>query len=777
MKNFSLRVKLIFTFLLVGITPLLISTIVVLSKSSDEVMHEAIEMANIINEGKAQKISDYFDKEVKTIEDLATLSSTKLALKDFSEQFEKLERLSDSKEQPAWAKEYRDAITKYYNSSFLDAYSEKSNGQKMDVSEVVSKLDLAAVAAQYDFIVTNEHPLGQKDALVTPKQKSIYAELHAKIHPELREVLVRHGLYDIFLVNKNGRVVYTVFKEVDFATSLSNGPWAQSGLAAAFEGSKKIKKGEAHMEDFAPYAPSYEAPASFIATPLYENGEFIGSIIVQLPLDKITAAVSSRLGLGELGESILLGSDGKLRSDSHRNAKTHTVAASFAKGSNLKLDSEALHSVLKGESGYKRNISYDGVETLASYQPIEILNLKWYVITEFAESEVLAGLNHLITFSLTLLVIFSIITGLVGIWYGSSIGKRINSIVEILKRSSQEVSGASSQSASSATELSEASTEQAASLQETMASIEEISAMVGQNAESATKVMSSVEMNREASEEGSKSVVEMMKSIDEIKTTNDEILGQMEASNKEFGNIVQIISEIGEKTKVINDIVFQTKLLSFNASVEAARAGEHGKGFAVVAEEVGNLAQMSGNAAKEITDMLTGSIKKVNEIVEGTRTKVDQLVDVGRDKITMGQSIAQKCRDTLTKIAESAQTVSTMVSEITHASKEQSQGVQEINKAISQLDQVTQQNSAVAQQSSTQAEQLNHEAQNLATAVNSLATLVNGHGEEVKEKTSSSVSNVVAIGKKIKSLKEPSLKKASGEASVETRNSPKYEDF
>ena len=73
-----------------------------------------------------------------------------------------------------------------------------------------------------------------------------------------------------------------------------------------------------------------------------------------------------------------------------------------------------------------------------------------------------------------------------------------------------------------------------------------------------------------------------------------------------------LISEIGNKTKVINDIVFQTKLLSFNASVEAARAGEHGKGFSVVAEEVGNLAHMSGNSAKEITQLLESSINRVN---------------------------------------------------------------------------------------------------------------------------------------------------------------------
>jgi methyl-accepting chemotaxis protein len=307
-----------------------------------------------------------------------------------------------------------------------------------------------------------------------------------------------------------------------------------------------------------------------------------------------------------------------------------------------------------------------------------------------------------------------------------NLSKTLSDVIDRLVHSSSEIMIASQQGINSASQLSESTTAQASSVQETMASTEEISAMVSQNAESANKVMDAVQTNQKVSAEGSKSVEEVSTSIEDIKKTNEEILSQMESSNKEFAQIVKIISEIGDKTKVINDIVFQTRLLSFNASVEAARAGEHGKGFAVVAEEVGNLAQMSGKAAKEITDLLSSSVKKVNDIVETTSRRVDHLIEIGQDKISVGQSTARKCSQALEKITENAKTVCSMITEITEASKEQAQGVLEINKAITLLDQSTQQNSMVAKESSSQAEKLEIDTKHLSESVAMLVTLLNG---------------------------------------------------
>ena len=729
-SKMSMRAKLMATFIFVGTTPLLISNGISYYVASSEIQAQAEEKAHLVSNNVKLNVENYFNFESASLLDLAENPNTHLALKWFSDPFE-----GEMEEDPSanpWVLTYKKELKKFYSEQFGKKYQEV-NGDALQIEEVLSKLDVKAMAAQYDFIANNKHPLGEKDKLEGPERESPYGTVHKNFHPKLRDYLNRHALYDLFLVNPKGRIVYSVFKETDFATSLTKGPWANSGLAKAFKASQALSPGQVHIEDFDNYTPSYEAAASFMATPMFKEGSYVGSLIIQLPVDKISQAANSREGLGSGGESLLFGSDMKLRADTFRNKETRNVAESFKKGSSLKWDTEAIKRAERGETGEIESTSYDGVHTLSYYRPLKIHNLTWYLVVELPTEEVYASVEKLTLFSLIVTTLGLLAIALVAFLYGSSLARNVKKILSRLNLSSDKVSDASHLSASSASKLSESSTEQAASLQETMASIEEISAMVSQNAESASKTQEAVDINQKVSEEGSQSVEQMMNAIGEIKETNEEILNQMETSNREFGEIVKIITEIGEKTKVINDIVFQTKLLAFNASVEASRAGEHGKGFAVVAEEVGNLAQMSGSAAKEITDMLSDSIQRVNHIVEGTKVRVSKLVETGKEKIETGNSTALRCQDALNRITENARMVASMISEITHASKEQAQGIQEINKAIGQLDQAMQQNTSVAQSSSTLAENLNEESQLLTEAVKDLVRFVDGQ-QDMAEK-------------------------------------------
>jgi len=409
-------------------------------------------------------------------------------------------------------------------------------------------------------------------------------------------------------------------------------------------------------------------------------------------------------------------------------------AVSAAKPEIERYTKSASETVLLALSG-NRSVA---ISQLQAFQTaFESLEKKMEDLGDLIEKESVATSEEGVRLKAQVSLISALVVGggwalgiLIAFWIARGMNRTLSDLIDALSKSMREVRRISSESAESSRSLSSSADEQASSLQETMASAEEISAMVNQNAESAEKVKAGVEANREASEEGTRRMDEMLAAIDAIAVNNQEVLEQMEKSNKELETIAKIIANIGEKTSMINDVVFQTKLLSFNASVEAARAGENGKGFAVVAEEVGNLAQMSGNAAKEIGDMLTSSVKRVNEIVEVTSRRVDQIFETGREKISVGQDTARRCKSSLEEISSNANSIVSMVAEIAAASKEQAQGVSEINKAIALIDRTSQQSVGFAKQSLQQAEQLEQESEGLTRAVNTLAVEIHGKESE-----------------------------------------------
>ncbi len=317
----------------------------------------------------------------------------------------------------------------------------------------------------------------------------------------------------------------------------------------------------------------------------------------------------------------------------------------------------------------------------------------------------------------------------------TGVSRAINEVIEKLTDNTHQVASAATQIASSSQELSTASTEQAASLVQTASAIDEMNTMVQKNADSSHRASDISTQSGRTAEQGKNIVSDMVKAISDISLSNDEIMHQVDISNKEISNIVKVISEIKEKTEVINDIVFQTKLLSFNASVEAARAGENGKGFAVVAEEVGNLAQMSGNAALEITKLLEDSVSRVEQIVTNSQENVGKMIEEGRKKVEVGSKIAVECEKVLNDIVDSTNNVTLISNEISMATKEQAIGAQEITKAMSQLDQVTQTNAAASEQVASVAEQLSTEAATLKEMVGVLVQTIKGSKDSETQAT------------------------------------------
>jgi methyl-accepting chemotaxis protein len=270
-----------------------------------------------------------------------------------------------------------------------------------------------------------------------------------------------------------------------------------------------------------------------------------------------------------------------------------------------------------------------------------------------------------------------------GVCLSRAVSQQLRILATGLSGMSAEVTSAAGQVSAASQTLAGGASEQAASLEETSASLEEMASMTKRNAENAQQANDLAKLARASADRGANDMQAMSAAMAAIKVSSDEI--------------AKII-------KTIDEIAFQTNILALNAAVEAARAGEAGMGFAVVADEVRNLAQRSAQAAKET------SVK-----IEGAVAKTAQDVD-------LSAKVAQALRDFVDKVRR----VDELVAEVASASREQTQGVAQINTAVSQIDKVTQSNAASAEESAAASEQLNAQAETLKHSVQELIQLVGG---------------------------------------------------
>ncbi|MCL2915386.1 CHASE3 domain-containing protein [Shewanella corallii] len=257
------------------------------------------------------------------------------------------------------------------------------------------------------------------------------------------------------------------------------------------------------------------------------------------------------------------------------------------------------------------------------------------------------------------------------------LSRTFKEVVTQLKSGAAGVGTVASNIENASMNLSQISNRQASSVEETSASTEEISGMVKINVQSA-------EQSRDLSRQVGEKMGELQLAMEQIAESNEKI-----------NELVKIIGEIGTKTEIIDEIVFQTKLLSFNASVEAERAGEHGRGFGVVAKEVGNLAQMSGKAATDIAAIVKHSVSEAEAIAKENSVRVER-----------GNQIVKETKS-------QAQTVVTGANKIFEASNEQARGIQEISNAVESINKATQHAASISDQAAASSTDLRRQSEEL----------------------------------------------------------------
>ena len=434
--NLPLSRKQILAFLVVGLAPMLLVSFIAMTIAKNQLSKQTFQQLEAVREIKAHAVSRYFDRTKNQIITLAESPSIVSAMDAFKRSFPRVP--SAEKISPEQIELKREELRDYYQNQYGKKYREEA-GKSADISALLDGLDAATVALQHTYIYNNNHPLGEKHLLDAGEGRSVYHRSHSVYHPGIRNFLEKFGFYDIFLIDiDSGKIVYSVFKELDYGTSLLTGPYANTNFADAFRAASEMEEGQYSLTDFKPYTPSYEAPASFIATPIFSQGQRIGVLVFQMPLEPINEIMKERSGMGESGESYLVGADLLMRSDSYLDPVNHSVRGSFAHPEKGKVDTEAGRAAVAGKTGNQIIIDYNGNPVLSSFAPINMGGFTWGIIAELDEAEAFAGISAMRwTVIISMLIAAALITFL-AIAVSRIIGNPILALGTIIQRVEEE---------------------------------------------------------------------------------------------------------------------------------------------------------------------------------------------------------------------------------------------------------------------------------------------------------------------------------------------------
>ncbi len=577
--------------------------------------------------------------------------------------------------------------------------------------------DRNAQVLQDLYIARNTHPVGSKHLLDAADTPLAYDRAHAEHHPRIRALLEAFGYYDIFLFDAEGKLVYSVFKETDFAQSTSEGFIAKTTLATLARATIHAKSpaSTANACDFASYAPSYGAAAGFIAAPIVEHDSsdpdgksprIVGAIAVQVPIQRLDAMCGIAAGLGATGEVALVGEDGKYRTNL-RLAKTATAGTASHY-------SDVASNAIRGESGFVE-ATLAGVPSMVAYAPFDFFGKKWAIVGSIARHEVLAPVATLTWWIAGVAIGAVALVTCAAIPLARSIGRRagitvrsletlaagdlsmriddrgrdefgaiataVNTLGHSLSNSISSVRQSADELAGEANTLASASESLASVASGQAASIEEMSAAVTELREQTARTSEESSAARERTTRGAKDAATAKSAVDGLEHS----MGEIDHAAREIGQIVRVIDEIA----------FQTNLLALNAAVEAARAGEAGRGFAVVAQEVRALATRSGEAARKTTE----------------------LVSSASDRVARGVNYSHEVRTALEQIVSISSEVARAVDTIAQAQSEQLSGITQLDAGIAEISRTTQEAAGQSQQVAATARQSSEEVETLRGSV------------------------------------------------------------